>query len=107
MIDLSAHDGHKNKNSEFAKSKLCVYDIQSGFGNFSGAYSTPCQEILISNDSESSSMSVRIRGVASLDLTITLMPGEVLDERFTDFSSIDIVAVGEWRYLVRTVRLTI
>lgn len=104
-INLVQHDQTKNTNSEYALRRLCVYDSQSGSGDFSGGYSIFCQEILLSNDSDAD-MTLRLRGPASFDISIIVKANEVLDERFTDFNMIDITATGAWRFLTRTVRLT-
>lgn len=84
------------------RDKLPVYDSYEGTGDHTENFPFAMREILISNDSETDNLTVQIVGPASLNTAMTLKPREVMDERFPEFTSVAIDAVGAWRFWVRS-----
>ena len=81
---------------------LPVYDSGVETGNKVLTMDHPMREIWLSNDSETLTLSVVVAGEASLSLSFTLYPGEVLNERFPEFLTVTVTASSAWRWYVRS-----
>lgn len=82
-----------------------VYDSGNGNGNDEIDLDDPVRELFLSNDSAIDNLVFQILG-DSVDLTFTLLPQETIDERFLEFTKIVITASGNWRWYVRSGRIT-
>lgn len=59
------------------------------------------RELLIANDG-TDSLTITVSGANGYVINFTLLAGDVLDERFYPFNEINVVATGDWRYIVRS-----
>lgn len=82
-----------------------VYDGGYETGNVDIVIDHPVRELFISNDSTTDNLIFQVLG-DSVDITLTLLPGDTLDERFIEFSRVIVTAVGAWRWYVRSGRIT-
>lgn len=62
----------------------------------------PMRELLIANDDTTNSMSINVIGDAGYSVSFTILPYEVLNERFYPFTEVKVTATGAWRYIVRS-----
>ena len=81
--------------------KLCVFDFFMGSGNHTEVFPHPMRELFFSND-HTASATIQLIGPASLNTTFVLLPGETIDERINEFTSIVITATGDWRFYPRS-----
>lgn len=84
-----------------------VYDTSGGTqvsGNSTLTMDHPMREIFISNDNNSN-MTIVISGLAGLNMTFLLLPGETLNERLPLFQTVVVTASGVWRWYVRSGRI--
>jgi hypothetical protein len=88
------------------RAKLPVYDAGSGSGNSVLTMNHPMRELYIANDSITDDLILQVTGDSGLDISITLKPEDWIDERFPEFSTVTITAVGNWRWYVRSGRVT-
>jgi len=88
------------------RTSLPVYDAGSETGNQVLTMDHPMRELFVSNDDATESLTVQVLGDAGLDITFTLLHGEVLNERFTEFTSAIVTATGSWRWICRSGRVT-
>jgi hypothetical protein len=88
------------------RTSLPVWDAGSETGNLVLTMDHPMRELFVSNDDATSSLTVQVLGDAGLDVTFTLLHGEVLNERFTEFTSAIVTATGAWRWIVRSGRIS-
>lgn len=86
--------------------KLVVYEFYRGTGNHTEVFPFNMRELVFSNDSEGE-ISVQIIGPASLNTTVVLLAGEVIDERLPEFTSVVVTAAGlAWRFYTRSGEVT-
>lgn len=87
--------------------KVSVYDT-SGITQMSGNQTLtmdfPMREIFISNDSNSNLTAV-FTGIANLNMSFLLLPGETINERLPLFNQVVVTCSGLWRYYVRSGRV--
>jgi hypothetical protein len=81
---------------------LPVYDSGSETGNSVLTMDHPMRELFISNDDDSSDITINVAGEASLSLDFVLKPKETLNERFPEFLIVTVVSGGDWRWFVRS-----
>lgn len=87
--------------------KLPVYASGSGTGNEVLTMDHPMRELYFANDSVGdNSLTLVISGDAALSLTFTLKAGETINERFPEFNLVTITATDDWRWYVRSGRVT-
>lgn len=85
---------------------LPVYQSGSETGNKVLSMDHPMRELYIANDSDINDMTVTITGDAELSLEFTLKAGEWMDERFPEFNAVTVTATDNWRWYVRSGRIT-
>lgn len=84
-----------------------VYDTSGGTqvnGNSTLTMDHPMRELFITNDNNTN-MTIVVTGLASLNMTFLLLPGETLNERLPLFQVVTVTATGNWRWYVRSGRL--
>lgn len=64
----------------------------------------PMRELFLSNDSNNN-ITVVVTGLASLNMSFLLLPGETLNERLPLFQIVTVTASGVWRWYVRSGRI--
>lgn len=84
--------------------KLPVFDAGSEDGNITLTMDHPMRELFIANDSESDDLTFTVY-CRNGELTFTLKHCETFDERLELFTSVDVEASGEWRWIVRSGRV--
>ena len=99
-VDLNGLD--YGKDAGMQRPKLCVYEFYQGTGNHTETFPIKMRELLFSNDSTSANCTIQLIGPANLNISIILLPNEVVDERFPEFTSVVITATGDWRFYPRT-----
>lgn len=88
------------------RGKLPVYDSGIESGNLVLTMDHPMRELFLSNDSLHNGLTLNISGDADLDLDFIINPGDSIDERFPEFTTITVTATDDWRWYVRSGRVT-
>ena len=89
------------------RAMLPVYDSGSETGNLVLTMDHPMRELFITNDTtDETSMTVNVSGAASLSLTFVLRQAESLNERFPEFETVTVTSSSNWRWYVRSGRVT-
>jgi hypothetical protein len=101
MAYTSSKSKDNGKTHLQERPKIPVYTMAVDTGNEEVTFDVPMRELLISNDSIYN-LVFQITGPADLDMSFTLYPGDVLDERFPIFNYLKITCSGAWRYIART-----
>ena len=93
----------KGKDRGIQRDKLPVYEFYSGTGDHTENFPIVMRELVFSNDSLTTNVSIQLLGPAELNTTFVLLPNEVLDERLPAFTTLVITGGGvPWRFYVRT-----
>lgn len=86
--------------------KTPVVGMGSESGNETLLFDPPAREIFIVNDSETDSLSFTVTDENGETYDFTLLHCESLDERFVPFVSVAVTAVGAWRWIAKSGRVT-
>lgn len=87
------------------RSVLPVYASGQPSGNQVIQMDHPMRDLFLSNDSTTNNLTIVVTGEAGLSLTLVLLPGETINERFPEFLTVTVTAAGSWRWYVRSGRV--
>lgn len=104
-INLTTMKKHSYYHGD-QRDKLPVYDSGSETGNKVLTMDHPMRELYVANDSIENNLTIVVTGDASLSLTFTLLPGDMINERMPEFTTVTVTATDSWRWYVRSGRVT-
>lgn len=99
-VDINAIKD-RGKDRGLQRTKLPVYEFYAGSGNHTETFPYAMRELVFSNDS-AGTINFQVIGPYSLNITFQVLAGDVVDERFSEFTSVVVTGSGAWRFYPRT-----